>query len=248
MKNAMILAAGLGTRLKPLTDNKPKALIEINGYTLLELAIRKLQKHGFDNIIINVHHFPDMIVHYLKVHENFGSKIFISDERKLLLDTGGAIKEIEKHIDFNYPILVYNVDVITDMNLETLYKYHSESDNLATLAVRKRETTRYLLLDRDNVLCGWTNKITNEERIVRDQAYKLREYAFSGIHVVNPAIFNVMPVEKKFSIIDLYLKLAPNFLIKGYDHSDTEWIDVGKLKNLEAAERMVMSFTNNGQA
>jgi len=237
--NAMILAAGLGTRLKPLTDNKPKALIEINGQTLLELAIKKIQRHGFNNIIVNVHHFPDMIVHYLKSHNNFGSKIFISDERKLLLDTGGAIKEIEKHIDFNFPILVYNVDVITDLDLQTLYNYHSSSDNLATLAVRKRKTTRYLLLDRDDILCGWTNKITNEERIVRDQAFKLNEFAFSGIHVVNPAIFNLMPLEKKFSIIDLYLKLAPNFLIKGYDHSDTEWIDVGKLKNVEVAERLI---------
>jgi NDP-sugar pyrophosphorylase family protein len=240
--NAMILAAGLGTRLKPLTDNKPKALIEINGQTLLELAIKKLQRHGFKNIIVNVHHFPDMIVHYLKSHNNFGSEIFISDERKLLLDTGGAIKEIEKHIDFNFPILVYNVDVISDLNLQTLYDYHSLSDNLATLAVRNRETARYLLLDRDNVFCGWKNKITNEERIVRDCVGKLNEFAFSGIHVVNPSIFSLMPVEKKFSIIDLYLKLAPNFLIKGYDHSDTEWIDVGKLNNLETAERLLQKL------
>lgn len=246
--NAMILAAGLGTRLKPLTDNKPKALVEINGQTLLELAIKKLQRHGFNNIILNVHHFPDMIVHYLKSHNNFGSEIFISDERKLLLDTGGAIKEIEKHIDFKFPILVYNVDVITNLDLQTLYNYHSSSDNLATLAVRNRETTRYLLLDRDNVFCGWKNKITNEERIVRDYAGKLNEFAFSGIHVVNPSIFSLMPVEKKFSIIDLYLKLAPNFLIKGYDHSDTEWIDVGKLKNLEAAEGLVTLLKNTDQA
>lgn len=246
--NAIILAAGLGTRLKPLTDNKPKALIEIKGHTLLELAIKRLQKHGFNNIIVNVHHFPDMIVDYLKLHNNFGSEIFISDERKLLLDTGGAIKEIEKHIDFNFPILVYNVDVITDLNLQPLYEYHTASDNLATLAVRKRETTRYLLLDRDNILCGWTNKITKEERIVRDQSFTLNEFAFSGIHVVNPAIFSLMPVEKKFSIVDLYLKLAPNFLIKGYDHSDTEWIDVGKLHNVEAAEGLVTLLTNSGQA
>ncbi|HSL89188.1 MAG TPA: nucleotidyltransferase family protein [Ignavibacteriaceae bacterium] len=245
--NAMILAAGLGTRLKPLTDNKPKALVEINEQTLLELAIKKLQRHGFNNIIVNVHHFPDMIVDYLKSNNNFGSEIFISDERKLLLDTGGAIKEIEKHIDFNFPVLVYNVDVITDLNLQTLYEYHESSDNLATLAVRNRETTRYLLLDRDNILCGWTNKITKEERIVRDHSFKLNEFAFSGIHVVNPAIFNLMPVEKKFSIVDLYLRLAPNFLIKGYDHSDTEWIDVGKLQNLEAAERLLNKLKDTYQ-
>lgn len=247
MKNAIILAAGLGTRLKPLTDYKPKALVEINDQTLLELAIKKLQRHGFNNIIVNVHHFPDMIFNYLKSNNNFGSEIFISDERKLLLDTGGAIKEIEKHIDYNFPILVYNVDVITDLNLQTLHDYHTASDNLATLAVRKRETTRYFLLDRDNLLCGWTNKITNEERIVRDHAFKLNEFAFSGIHVVNPAIYTLMPVERKFSIVDLYLKLAPNFLIKGYDHSETEWIDAGKTKNIEAAEKLVTKLTDSGQ-
>lgn len=240
--NAMILAAGLGTRLKPLTDEKPKALIEIAGMTLLEISIKKLLKHGFENIIVNVHHFGDMIISYLKEKNNFGANIYVSDERKLLLDTGGAIKEIEKHINFDFPILVYNVDVITDLDLMKLYEYHSQSDNLATLAVRKRNSGRYLLLDRDNILCGWTNKITKEKRLVRDNISTLNEFAFSGIHAVNPAVFNLMPVERKFSIIDLYLKLAPNFLIKGYDHSETEWIDVGKLKNIEAAERLLQKL------
>lgn len=243
----MILAAGLGTRLMPLTENKPKALIEINGQTLLELAIKKLQKHGFNNIIVNVHHFPDMIVNYLNLHNNFGCEIFISDERELLLDTGGAIKQVEKHVGFNFPVLVYNVDVLTDFNLQILYDYHSSSDNLATVAVRKRKTTRYLLLDRDNTLCGWTNKSTNEERIVRNHAFNLNEFAFSGIHVVNPAIFKLMPDEKKFSMIDLYLKLAPDFLIKGYDHSDTEWHDAGKLKDLAAAEQLLTKIKDTGQ-
>ncbi len=246
--NAMILAAGFGTRLKPLTDNKPKALVEINGKTLLELAIQKLLQHGFNSIIINVHHFGDMIISYLKENDNFGADIFISDERKLLLDTGGAIKEIERKIDYKYPILIYNVDIITDLNLNTLYDYHINSDNLASLAVRNRETNRYFLFDRDNFLCGWSNKITGKERIVRDVVGKLNELAFSGIHVVNPAIFNLMPVEKRFSIIELYLKLASNFLIKGYDHSDTEWIDVGKLKNLEIAEQLLQKFKDTYQA
>lgn len=245
--NAMILAAGLGTRLKPLTDEKPKALIEIGGMTLLEIAIKKLLKNGFENIIVNVHHFGELIISYLKETNNFGANIYVSDERQLLLDTGGAIKEIEKHINFDFPILVYNVDVITDLNLKQLYEHHLESDNLATLAVRKRKSGRYLLLDRDNILCGWTNKITKENRIVRDNIINLNEFAFSGIHVVNPAIFNLMPLERKFSIIELYLKLAPNFLIKGYDHSDTEWIDVGKLKNIDAAERLLLNLRNTGQ-
>ncbi|MFO7524356.1 MAG: sugar phosphate nucleotidyltransferase [Ignavibacteriaceae bacterium] len=240
--NALILAAGLGTRLKPLTDEKPKALIEIGGMTLLEISIKKLLKHGFENIVVNVHHFGELIISYLKEKNNFGANIYVSDERKLLLDTGGAIKEIEKHINFDFPILVYNVDVITDLDLMQIYIYHSKSDNLATLAVRKRDSGRYLLLNSDNILCGWINKITREKKIVRESINKLNEFAFSGIHVVNPAIFNLMPVERKFSIIELYLKLAPNFLIKGYDHSDTEWIDVGKLKNIEAAERLLKAI------
>lgn len=238
----MILAAGLGTRLKPITDEKPKALIEINSSTLIELAVKKLLSHGFNRIIINVHHFADMIESYLKANYNFGADILISDERKLLLDTGGAVKEIEKHINYNYPILVYNVDILTNLNLIELYDHHSKSDNLATLAVSKRETSRYFLLNADNTLCGWKNKNTGETKIVREEKDKLNEFAFSGIHVVNPAIFSLMPVEKKFSIIDLYLKLAPNFLIKGYDHSGTEWLDVGKLKNIDAAEQLLQKF------
>jgi NDP-sugar pyrophosphorylase family protein len=237
--NAMILAAGLGTRLKPLTENRPKALIRINDKTLLELAIKKLLKHGFENIIVNIHHFPEMIYTYLQENKNFEANVIISDERKLLLDTGGAIKVIKRHINNDFPILVYNVNIITDLDLNKLYDYHSDSDNLATLAVRKRKTNRYLLLDHDNILCGWTNKQTREERIVRDHTKDLTEFAFSGIHVVNPAIFNVMPTEKKFPIIELYLKLAPNFLIKGYNHSETEWIDVGKLGNIETAVQLL---------
>lgn len=238
MKNALILAAGLGTRLKPITENIPKAMVEVRGKTLLELAIMKLQKHGFENIIINVHHMGEMIISFLEKN-NFDANIFISDERKLLLDTGGAIKEIEKHIDFSHSILVYNVDIITDLDLNALYNYHDKSDHLATLAVRKRNTNRYFLLDNNNVLCGWLNKITKEKRIVREYVNRLNRFAFSGVHVVNPAIFSLMPAEKKFSIVDLYLKLAPNFLIKGYDHSDTEWIDVGTLKNLDSADKLL---------
>ncbi len=246
--NAMILAAGMGTRLKPLTDNKPKALVEVGGKTLLELSITKLLSHGFENIIVNVHHFSEMIIAYLKEKNNFGANITISDESKLLLDTGGGLKQIAKLIDKDKPILVYNVDIITDLNLIELYKHHSESTNLATLAVRKRKTNRYLLFDKGNVLCGWINKTTKEEKIVRDYFNKLYEFAFSGIQVVNPDIFNLMPRVNKFSIIDLYLKLAPKFLIEGYDHTISTWIDVGKLENLKAAEKLLTKIKNNDLA
>lgn len=241
---ALILAAGLGTRLKPLTDNKPKALVEIGGRTLIELAVKKLLADGFENIVINIHHYGEMLISFLKENKNFGANIKLSDERKLLLDTGGGLKHISKLIKHDEPILVYNVDVITNLNLAEFYKIHSNSENLATLAVRKRKTNRYLLFDRDYQLCGWINKITKERILVRDYVNRLSELAFSGIHVVNPVIFNLMPAEKKFSIIDLYLKLAPNFLIKGYDHTDTKWIDVGKIDNIQAAETLITELKN----
>lgn len=246
--NALILAAGFGTRLKPLTDNTPKALLEINGKTLLEYSILKLQENGFNNLIINVHHLADQIISYLKNNQNFGCNIIISDERDLLLDTGGALKNIKDSVDLTKPILVYNVDIMTNLNLADFYSYHSHSNSFATLAVRKRKTNRYLLLDDEMVLCGWINKITNERKIIRREQNELHEFAFSGIHVVSPLVFNFMPKENRFSIIDLYLNLADDKKIIGFDHSDTIWMDVGKPGNIKEAEQLQKTFKNNDRA
>ena len=235
---AMILAAGLGTRMRPFTDKKPKALIEIAGRTLLEIVITNLIKSGFDEIIINVHHFADQIIELLNLKNNFNVRIDISDERDELLDTGGGLKKASWFFDDGKPFLVHNVDIITDMNLMEMMKFHNERKALVTLAVRKRETSRYLLLDKSTFeLCGWTNVKTGEVKIAIS-GRETNRYAFSGIHIIDPAFFDFMDDKEKFYIIDEYLKLAKNNKIVGFDHSDSEWLDIGKPESLEEAERM----------
>ena len=229
---AMILAAGLGTRMKPLTDNRPKALIEVSGKTLLEIVITSLKKHGFDEIIINVHHFAGQIIEFLKRKNNFNIRIEISDERDELLDTGGGLKKASRFFDDGQPFLVHNVDVLTDMDYLEMMKYHKENNALVTLAVRKRETSRYLLFDDSMQLCGWTNVKTGEVKIsVADK--NTGRYAFSGIHIIDPAFFNYVGDKKKFYIIDEYLKLAKNNKILGFDHSESLWYDIGKPESLK---------------
>lgn len=232
---ALILAAGLGTRLKPLTNNKPKALVEINGKTLLQLAIERLRRQGFGDIIVNVHHFAQDVIDYLKSNNNFGADIAISDERDLLLDTGGGIKNASWFFDCGEPFLVHNVDIVTDIDLRKLFQTHVESKVLVTLAVRERETSRYLLFDKNNTLCGWKNIKTGEEIITRTSDGELQQFAFSGIQIMDPSIFNYMPDEKVFSVIDLFLSLVPNYLIKAFPHTQSFWMDVGKKDNLQEA-------------
>ena len=235
---AMILAAGLGTRMRPFTDKKPKALIEIAGRTLLEIVITNLIKSGFDEIIINVHHFADQIIELLNLKNNFNVRIDISDERDELLDTGGGLKKASWFFDDGKPFLVHNVDIITDMNLMEMMKFHNERKALVTLAVRKRETSRYLLLDKSTFeLCGWTNVKTGEVKIAIS-GRETNRYAFSGIHIIDPAFFDFVDDKEKFYIIDEYLKLAKNNKIVGFVHSDSKWLDIGKPESLEEAERI----------
>lgn len=242
---ALVFAAGLGTRLRPLTNDRPKALVEVNGVTLLEVAIRRLVAAGCQEIIVNVHHFAEQVIDYLVKTKQFGIEITISDERKLLLDTGGGLKKAAWFFDDGQPFLVCNADVLTDMNLADFYHHHLESGAIATLAVRRRQTSRYFLFDEDMHLCGWQNAKTGEERLVdtwqspffnSSIPHTFQPFAFSGIHVISPAIFNWMPAtEGPFSIIDVYLEAARTGLIFGFDHSVDEWLDVGKPEALEAA-------------
>jgi len=234
---ALILAAGLGTRLKPITDNKPKALVEINGKTLLQHTIERLKLSGVNDIIVNVHHFAQDVIDYLKANNNFGANISISDERDLLLDTGGGIKNATWFFDCGSPFLVHNVDVISDIDLRKFYKTHEESKVLVSLAVRERTSSRYLLFDEHDILCGWENVKTGEEIRTRIPDGELKALAFSGIQIMDPMIFNYMPDENVFSVIDLFLSLAPNYLIKAYRHDDTSWLDLGKKENLREAEK-----------
>jgi MurNAc alpha-1-phosphate uridylyltransferase len=233
---AMIFAAGLGTRLKPFTDSHPKALAIINGKTLLERNIRYLQQFGIHKVIVNVHHFADQVEQVLNDNKGFGSEIAISDERQLLLDTGGGLKNASWFFDWGRPVVVMNVDVLTNLDLNKMITAHEANDVITTLAVMKRSSSRQLLFDDHMHLCGWTNNTTNEERIVRE-AKSLHPFAFSGIQVISPRIMD-MPFSGKFSIIDTYLHFARTHFIKGFDHTGDKFIDVGKPGSIEQAEQL----------
>lgn len=233
---AMIFAAGLGTRLQPYTLEKPKALVEINGVTLLELAIQKLAKHGFNDIIVNVHAFGDQIIDFVSSW-SFDAKITISDERSLLLDTGGGLAHALPFFDDGQPFLVYNVDIITTVDLGAFYQKHMEERPLASLMVRKRNTSRYLLFDHEMSLAGWRNSSTGEEIWVNDVKADVEAYAFSGIHVVEPRIAKYITVaDIPFPIIPFYLETAKHERMKGVLDADSVWFDVGKEAQLKEAE------------
>jgi len=232
----MILAAGLGTRLGQITSNKPKALVEINGRPLLEIVVEKIKSFGFDDIIINLHHFPEQIIEFVKIKKDFGVKINFSLEQELL-DTGGGLKKAGWFFRDNKPFLVHNVDVLTDLDLKKMYQKHLALNGLATLAIRKRETSRYLIFDNDNNLIGWKNTKTGE-KIISRTIKEENLFGFSGIQIINPKTFSLMPDEKSFSIIKLYLKLAEKYDIKGFDHSDSLWIDAGKPEALAEGKKL----------
>lgn len=234
----MILAAGIGSRLQPLTLNKPKALIKINETPVLELVIKKLIRYGFDEIIINVHHFAEQIINFLKKNKNFGIKIFISDEKNQLLNTGGGIKNASWFFNNCQNFLLYNVDILSEINLKDFYNYHINNNSLVSLAVQKRETSRYLLFDDEMNLGGWENKKTNEKIIISGKKKNLIPFAFNGIHIINTDIFELISEQGSFSIIDLYLRLSSERSIKAYDIGKTLWIDIGKINSLEKARKI----------
>lgn len=233
------MAAGLGTRLKPLTDNTPKALVKINGIPLLEIIIKRLIYFKVKDIIVNVHHFGDQIIDFLKEKDNFGINIVISDERDMLLDTGGGLKKAAWFFNNRKPFLVYNVDIISNIDIGKLYKYHCKHKAIATLAVQNRKTYRYLLFDENSSLCGWKNLKTDETRIINNPFSKLNTFAFSGIQILSTTIFKKMNIEGKFSLTELYLNLASKNNIQYFNHNNTKWIDVGKIEYIPQAEKLV---------
>lgn len=236
---AIIFAAGLGTRLKPFTDSKPKALAEINGVTLLEHAVVKLLNCGIRDIVINIHHFSEQIISFLKSKNNFNANILVSDESNELLDTGGGLLKALPLLGFHEPILAYNVDVISDIDMEALIENHCQSGAIATLAVRKRETSRYLLFDKNYRLAGWENVQKNEKIIIHQNNNELQRLAFSGIQVIEPCLFQETSLTGKFSVIDLYLKQGIYHRIIGFVHNQGFWIDAGKPENLIEAESLL---------
>lgn len=234
MMQGMILAAGLGTRLKPVTDSIPKALVEIRGKTLLQWNIERLVAAGCHRIVVNVHHFPELIRNFLSMH-HFAAEVIISDESDEILDTGGGLLKAAPLFHPEWAIVVHNVDVISNLNIQQLLRHHRSSGALATLVVRDRATVRYLLFDDDLKLSGWLNRNTGETRMVSSNVFsnRLSQYAFSGIHIVEPSLLNQIPLKGRFSLVEAYLNLAENHPILGYPDGSTEWLDVGKPDQLE---------------
>lgn len=237
---AMVLAAGLGTRLRPLTNTRPKALVEVNGHSLLELTLARLRSFGISEVIINVHHFADMMLDYLNTHQNFGMRIEISREPELL-DTGGGIKKaawffLEGGSD--EPFIVHNVDVITNIDLDRMLEFHRQHQALATVAVQKRETSRYLLFDDQLQLCG--RRIGKETTELVPGSQPKHELAFACIHVISPHLLPMLKEEGAFSIIPTYLRLAAEGKkILAFRADDSYWRDVGSPEHLaQAAQEM----------
>ncbi len=233
---AMIFAAGLGTRFKPWTDQHPKALAVVNGKSLLQRNIEYLQQYGITDVVVNVHHFADQITEAVEKNKGWGSNVLISDERDQVLETGGGLMKAQELLGRD-TFLTINVDILTDLNPKFFLTYHQQQQSLITLAVTDRPTSRYLLFNKYNRLCGWRNTKTGEEKIVI-QAPDLVEKAYSGIALFEPAVFDLIPFTGKFSLIDAYLFLAPENKIAAYDHSGSRLLDVGKPESVAQAERM----------
>jgi len=228
---AMILAAGLGKRLGEISETTPKALVNINGKTALHLAAERCSAHGFDDIVINVHHFADKVEDEVAKLNSLGFRISISDERERLLETGGGLYKARWFFDKN-PFLVYNVDIISDLDLRALYNYHLEKKGLATLAVRHRIGNRFFLIDKEGIIRGWRNIATGEQILVLPDLHDLAEIAFSGLHIVEPGIFSFME-DGKYTMVDIYLKLAAENNIHTFLDDNGYWGEIGTPESLE---------------
>jgi NDP-sugar pyrophosphorylase family protein len=233
---AMIFAAGLGTRFKPWTDRHPKALAVINGKTLLQRNIEYLQQFGIDDIVINVHHFPDQIISAIEENKGWGSNVTISDETDAVLETGGGMLKARSLLG-DERFMTINVDILTDANLKAFLIHHQQESALITVAVTDRATSRYLLFNKYNRLCGWKNTKTGEEKMVI-QAKDIFPKAYSGLAIFEPAVWDLIKFTDKFSLIDLYLDLAPENKIAAYDHTGDRLLDVGKPESVEKAEKI----------
>ncbi len=233
---AMLFAAGLGTRLKPLTDTTPKALVRVDGKPLLQHNIERLKAAGIQDIVLNVHHFADQIITFLEEQANFGCQIQISDERDALLDTGGGLKKAAPLLESKETIVIQNADILSNINYRHMLDQHVKRKALATLAVRQRESSRYLLFNTDKQLKGWINTQSGETIPEQLPQTNLKRLAFSGIHLIQPELLQLFPDSSKFNIIQWYLQLAQKETITGYEHSADYWFDIGTLEKRQQAE------------
>jgi len=233
----MIFSAGLGTRFKPWTDSHPKALALVNGKSLLQRNVEYLQQYGIKDVIVNVHHFADQVLDAVKNNTGWGSNIIVSDEANELLETGGGLLNAKELFTPGERFITCNVDILTDLDLNNLIFFHEKNKPLISFGVTNRKTSRYFLFDKNNRLCGWRNIKTNEERIPLAKP-GLVEKAYSCVVVFEYEIFNLMPLAGKFSLLDVYLNLAKDHLIMGYDHSGDKLVDVGKPESIAIAESL----------
>ena len=245
---ALIFAAGLGTRLKPLTDTMPKALVKVGGKPMLEHVILHLKEQGFCDIIINIHYLGEQIIDFLKANHNFGINICISDERNEVLETGGGILKAADFLEDGEPFLVHNSDILTNIDLRGLYQRHIENKADATLLVGQRDTSRYLIFNHEDTLCGWINKKTGEQKpegFCYDPAQH-EVWAFGGIHVISPTLLHYMRSDGwsgKFSIIPFYLSVCQKARIMGSPIApDRYWFDIGKIETLEEADHFLKNY------
>lgn len=233
---AMIFAAGLGTRLKPFTDSHPKALAPVNGKPLLQRNLEYMAGYGIKDFIVNVHHFADQIIDFLESNTNFGLNIEVSHEIEEPLETGGGLLKARWYFENSaMPFFVMNADILTDLDLQAMYDYHVAKKGIATLAVTKRNSSRNFLFDDTQLLSGWENNLTGEQKISR-QATRMHRAAFTCVHVIEPRMIDIMRQEGKFSIIDSYLDLAKTEAIYVYDHTGDVVVDVGKPESIAKAE------------
>lgn len=238
---AMIFAAGIGSRLRPITDKMPKALVPVGGIPMLQRTLLRLKEAGFDEVTINIHHFGQQIIDFLHINNNFGIVIHISDERNELLDTGGGILKAKSFLDGDEPFLVHNVDILSNIDLRAVYDEHVASGADATLLVSDRTTTRKLLFDKEMRLHGWLNHTSGE---IKPEGFMYnplhyRELAFEGIHIISPTVFREMddgtPWQGKFSIIPFYLSVCQKLCLRGHELKGITWFDIGKPETLQQA-------------
>lgn len=230
---AFVFAAGLGTRLYPLTADRSKAMVLYHNRPLIEHAINKIIEAGIHDIVINVHHFPDQIIEFVHNH-HFDARIRFSDERAYLRDTAGGLKFAEPFLKDSHFLLLYNVDILTDLDLREMFRAHLDTKSDVTLAVRDRKTSRYFVFDSDNLqLCGWKNVSTEEQVLSKNVQNRLLDLAFSGVHIMNTDFVQFIPSVEKSSLTPLYLQLMDKHKITGFLHQKDQWMDVGKYEEFK---------------
>jgi MurNAc alpha-1-phosphate uridylyltransferase len=238
---AMILAAGQGTRLRPLTNQIPKPLVRFQGTPLLEIIVQRLLFFGIEKIVVNVHHLAHQVIEFLRSRDYYDGRVLVSDETDRLMDTGGGVIKARELLDNGEPFVLHNVDVYTNLDIQQLVKAHKADNALITIAVKKRTPSRSLLFDEQNSLAGWQNNKTGEKRIIRDTKGDLTDYGNSCVYVINPEFFSLVSNSQPVSLTDLYLDLAKTYTIKGFVHNQDYWYNLGLYDTFLEAEAAIKS-------